>query len=166
MTEHETPQPASDPEQPSGEPPHHDPALRANEVATRIGRLIGRTAHRARELGEEAAREARPEAERLAHATRDAVERARPLVEQAGRDAVRYVREHDQEIKRIARVSAEVTAHQVMPGRLRPIVAALEAERWQRAPLRDARSTRDPAAPPTTPPSPPDEPASEEVPRQ
>lgn len=129
-----------DREQPEGEQTR--PATdRAQEIATRLGGLLGRTAHRARERGEEAMRDARPEAERVARAARTAADAARPRIEQAGRDAVRFVRDHDGEIKRAARIGAEVAAQRAMPVPLRPIVAAIEADRWRRAPLRDERAT-------------------------
>jgi hypothetical protein len=113
---------------------------RMQEVAGRLGRMLGRSVQRARAAGEEAARDARPEVERLARSARSAAETARPHVEQAGRSAIQYVRDHNDEIKRAARVGAELTAHQVLPMRLRPIVAAVEADRWRRAPYRDDRT--------------------------
>ncbi|MDA1010144.1 MAG: hypothetical protein O2888_01575 [Chloroflexi bacterium] len=110
---------------------------RAEEVAGHLGRFLGQSARRARALGEEAAREARPELERLARSARAAADAARPHVERAGRSAVR---EHDGELKRAARITGEVAAQRLMPAPLRPFVAAMEAEQWRRAPLRDARA--------------------------
>jgi hypothetical protein len=126
----------------SGDPPH-DAFV---ETAARLGGVLGRAARRAVALGEEAAREARPEAERLAQQARAAAEAARPRIEEAGRQAIRYVRDHDEEIKRAAIVAGEITARQVMPARLRPIVHAIEADRWRRAPLRDDRMPPAPRA--------------------
>ena len=113
---------------------------RMQEVAGRLGRMLGRSVQRARTVGEEAARDARPEVERLARSARSAAEVARPHVEQAGRSAIQYVRDHNDDIKRAARVGAELTAHQVLPMQLRPIVAAVEADRWRRTPYRDNRT--------------------------
>lgn len=138
-----------------------DTGQRVTDTAARIGHLLGRTAHRATQLSGQAAQDARPEVERIARSARAAADTIRPRVEQAGRSAIQYVRDHDADIKRAARISAEVTAHQVMPLKLRPIVAAIESDRWKRAPLRDHRDTAELSSEPSRSP---DRPSGPDVP--
>lgn len=95
-------------------------------TATRVGGMLGRFARRALAAGEQVARDARPEAERLAKQARAAAEAARPHIERAGQDAVRYVREHDTEIKQAARTGARITAMRAVPAPFRPVVNALD----------------------------------------
>ena len=114
--------------------------------AERVGRALGRFARKARATGKELAREARPEAERLARQARIAADAARPHLERAGREAVKYAREHEDEIKQAARTGAEVTARRAIPLPLRPIVDAVEQDRRRRPPLRDDRAPDDPPA--------------------
>lgn len=94
--------------------------------------MLGRFARRALAVGEQAARDARPEAERLAKQARAAAEAARPHIERAGQDAVRYVREHDTEIKEAAKAGARITARRAVPVPFRPVVDALDLSRPRR----------------------------------
>jgi len=108
-----------------------------------FGASLRRLAKAAGEVAEAGAREAgarardasegaRPEAERLARRARAAAEAARPHLERGARDAARYVREHDDDIRRAAKRSASVTARLAAdlatPGPLRPAVHAFEDE--------------------------------------
>ena len=103
------------------------------DVAAQVGRSLGRLVRRANDAALEAqpeaeeyarraakiAREtveaARPEAERIAH---DAVEAARPAAEQAAK----YVREHEDEIRKVGGVAGEAIAWRVLPRPLRPFI--------------------------------------------
>ncbi len=103
------------------------------DVAAQVGRSLGRLVRRAHDAALEAqpeaeeyarraakiAREtveaARPEAERIAH---DAVEAARPAAEQAAK----YVREHEDEIRKVGGVAGEAIAWRVLPRPLRPFI--------------------------------------------
>src|SRR5690606_35769024 len=127
----------------------------AGRVAEGIGRTLGRFARKARPEAERLAQRAKPEAERLARQARAAAEAARPHVEQAGRDALHYSREHQDEIKRAAITGAEFTARNAVPLPLRPIVNAVEADRRRRPPLTDDRAPAPAPAPAPDAPPPP-----------
>lgn len=96
-------------------------------TAARVGGVLGRFAQRT--------------AQQAAQRAKAAAEAARPHVERTGRDALRYARDHEDEIKRVARVGAGLTARRVVPMPLVPIVDAMQAEALRRpAPLRDDRA--------------------------
>lgn len=119
-------------------------ARRAGPEAERLRQEAERLAQRARPEAERLAQRARPEAERLAQKARAAADAARPHVERAGREAIQYARDHEDEIKRAALTGAEFTARRAVPLPLRPIVNAVEDERRRRPPLRDDRAPEDP----------------------
>ena len=87
----------------------HDAALEAQPEAELHAR-------RAAKIAREAVEAVRPDAERLAQ---DAIEAARPAAEQAAK----YVREHEDEIRKVGGVAGEAIAWRVLPGPLRPFVA-------------------------------------------
>lgn len=125
----------------------------AGVAAERLGRVLGRFARKAKVTGGGLAREARPDAELLARKARAAADAARPHVERAGREALKYAREHEGEIKQGARTAAEFTARRAVPLPLRPIVTAVEEDRRRRPPLRDDRTPE--GAPPHDASAPP-----------
>jgi hypothetical protein len=93
------------------------PETARTEFARSAGRTMGRLARSARK----AAREKEPEARRLAS-------KAKPVAEQAGR----FIREHDDEIKRAASTSARIVATRSAPPVLRPVIVAVSDELTRR----------------------------------
>ncbi|MEX2446488.1 MAG: hypothetical protein WD734_04040 [Dehalococcoidia bacterium] len=127
-------------------------SARADEIeakAARLGGMVGRFARRfAADARPEAERAGRLAAERARLAAQHglaAAQAARPHVERAAGQARGYVHDHDDEIRRAARVAASLAATRAVPLPLRPIVDAASQE-LRRPPLR--------VDPPVIPPNP------------
>ena len=87
----------------------HDAALDAQPEAELMAR-------RAAKIAKETVDAARPEAERLAQ---EAIEASRPAAERAAK----YVREHEDEIRKVGGVAGEAIAWKVLPRPLRPFLS-------------------------------------------
>ena len=113
---------------------HSAPRPPGEDAAAAIGRSLGRLvrkaqdalleaqpeaelmARRAAKVAKETVEAARPEAERLAQ---EAIDAARPAAERAAT----YVREHEDEIRKVGGVAGEAIAWRVLPRPLRPFLA-------------------------------------------
>ena len=88
----------------------HDAALEAQPEAELMAR-------RAAKVAKETVEAARPEAERMAQ---EAIEASRPAAERAAK----YVREHEDEIRKVGGVAGEAIAWKVLPRPLRPFLGS------------------------------------------
>ena len=89
----------------------HDAALEHQPEAEQMAR-------RAVKVAKETVEAARPEAERLA---KEAIEASRPAAERAAT----YVREHEDEIRKVGGVAGEAIAWRVLPRPLRPLLGSV-----------------------------------------
>ncbi len=119
------------------------------DVAAQIGRSLGRLvrkahdaaldaqpeaelmARRAAKIAKETVDAARPEAERLAQ---EAIEASRPAAERAAR----YVREHEDEIRKVGGVAGEAIAWKVLPRPLRPFLSGTVSKFLRQKPPKDS----------------------------
>ena len=119
------------------------------DVAAQIGRSLGRLvrkahdaaldaqpeaelmARRAAKIAKETVDAARPEAERLAQ---EAIEASRPAAERAAR----YVREHEDEIRKVGGVAGEAIAWKVLPRPLRPFLSGTVGKFLRQKPPKDS----------------------------
>ncbi len=119
------------------------------DVAAQIGRSLGRLvrkahdaaldaqpeaelmARRAAKIAKETVDAARPEAERLAQ---EAIEASRPAAERAAK----YVREHEDEIRKVGGVAGEAIAWKVLPRPLRPFLSGTVSKFLRREPPKDS----------------------------
>ncbi len=119
------------------------------DVAAQIGRSLGRLvrrahdaaldaqpeaelmARRAAKIAKETVDAARPEAERLAQ---EAIEASRPAAERAAK----YVREHEDEIRKVGGVAGEAIAWKVLPRPLRPFLSGTVGKFLRQKPPKDS----------------------------
>ena len=119
------------------------------DVAAQIGRSLGRfvrkahdaaldaqpeaelMARRAAKIAKETVDAARPEAERLAQ---EAIEASRPAAERAAK----YVREHEDEIRKVGGVAGEAIAWKVLPRPLRPFLSGTVSKFLRQKPPKDS----------------------------
>lgn len=121
----------------------------SEDVAAQIGRSLGRLvrkahdaaldaqpeaelmARRAAKIAKETVDAARPEAERLAQ---EAIEASRPAAERAAK----YVREHEDEIRKVGGVAGEAIAWKVLPRPLRPFLSGTVGKFLRQKPPKDS----------------------------
>ena len=102
----------------------HDAALDAQPEAELMAR-------RAAKIAKETGDASRPEAERLAQ---EAIEASRPAAERAAK----YVREHEDEIRKVGGVAGEAIAWKVLPRPLRPFLSGTVSKFLRREPPKDS----------------------------
>lgn len=148
------------------QPPPREGMLRGTGAALGAGDLVDRLRRRVsrdvlpsvRALADharEAAETARPHVERAAEQARAAAEAALPRVEEAGRAALRYTREHEDDLKRASTRAAQTIAKGAIPRPLRSAADAFEAGLREAPPASPTPHTDEDAAPSESHPSEP-----------
>lgn len=125
-------------------------ALGAGDLIDRLRRRVSRdvlpSVRALADHAREAAETARPHVERAAEQAKAAAEAALPRVEEAGRAALRYTREHEDDLKRASGRAAQTIARNAVPRPLRGAVDAFE-EGLREPPPPPERAPEEPAPP-------------------